>query len=45
MSRIAKKPIQMPSGVSLTITGQTITAKGTKGEMSLTVHNAVSLFT
>jgi large subunit ribosomal protein L6 len=42
MSRIAKKPIQMPSGVSLSITGQTITAKGSKGEMSLTVNNAVT---
>lgn len=32
----------MPTGVSLTIDGQKITAKGPKGELSLTVHNAVA---
>ena len=42
MSRIANKPIEMPSGVNLTVDGQTITAKGPKGELSLTVNDAVS---
>ena len=41
MSRIAKKPIEMPSGVNLTVKGQTISAKGPKGELSLTVHDDV----
>ena len=42
MSRIAKKPIEVPSAVNLTISGQNITAKGPKGELSITVHDAVS---
>lgn len=42
MSRIANKPIEMPAGVSLTVDGQKITAKGPKGELSLTVNDAVS---
>ncbi len=41
MSRIAKQPVEMPSGVSLSIDGQTIKAKGPKGEMSITVHDDV----
>jgi len=31
----------MPSGVNLTVKGQTISAKGPKGELSLTVHDDV----
>jgi len=42
MSRIANKPIEMPTGVNLTVDGQTITAKGPKGELSLTVNDAVA---
>jgi large subunit ribosomal protein L6 len=42
MSRVAKKPVEMPAGVSLTVSGQTITAKGPKGVMSMTVNNNVS---
>ncbi len=41
MSRIAKQPVEMPSGVSLSIDGQNIKAKGPKGEMSITVHEDV----
>ncbi len=41
MSRIAKQPVEMPSGVSLSIDGQTIRAKGPKGELSITVHDDV----
>ncbi|MBC8212916.1 MAG: 50S ribosomal protein L6 [Gammaproteobacteria bacterium] len=42
MSRVAKKPVEMPSGVSLTVSGQTITAKGPKGVLSMTVNDNVS---
>lgn len=42
MSRIAKKPIEMPPGVNLTIDGQNISAKGPKGELSVTVHSNVA---
>jgi len=42
MSRIANKPIELPSGVNLTVNGQTISAKGPKGELTLTVHDDVA---
>jgi large subunit ribosomal protein L6 len=42
MSRIANKPIEMPSGVDLKINGQNISAKGPKGELSITVHDDVT---
>ncbi len=41
MSRIAKKPIEVPAAVNLTVSGQSITAKGPKGELSITVHDDV----
>jgi large subunit ribosomal protein L6 len=34
MSRIGKKAIAVPEGVQVTIEGQTVTAKGKKGELS-----------
>jgi large subunit ribosomal protein L6 len=34
MSRIGKKAIAVPDGVEVTIEGQTVTAKGKKGELS-----------
>ena len=37
MSRIGKKPIAVASGVTLTIDGQTVKAKGSKGELELTL--------
>jgi large subunit ribosomal protein L6 len=42
MSRIANKPIELPSAVNPTISGQNITAKGPKGELSIKVHDDVS---
>ena len=42
MSRIANKPVEMPAGVDLKIDGQTISAKGPKGELSITVHDSVT---
>ena len=38
MSRIGKKPIEVPAKVTVTIDGQHITVKGPKGELSHTVH-------
>jgi large subunit ribosomal protein L6 len=35
MSRIGKKPVAMPSGVSASIEGQTLTVKGPKGTLSM----------
>jgi large subunit ribosomal protein L6 len=37
MSRIGKKPIAIPSGVTVTLDGQTVSVKGPKGELSWTV--------
>ena len=35
MSRIGKKPIAMPSGVTATVEGQVLTVKGPKGTLSM----------
>ena len=37
MSRIGKYPVPVPSGVDVTIDGQTVTVKGPKGQLSHTV--------
>ena len=34
MSRIGRKPIEVPQGVEISIEGNTIKAKGPKGELS-----------
>ena len=41
MSRIGKKPISIPAGVTLTLDGQTVTVKGPKGQLSWTVNDDV----
>lgn len=41
MSRIGKKPITVPSGVTMTIDGQIVKAKGGKGELSVTLPEEV----
>lgn len=43
MSRIGKKPIAVPSGVTVTLDGQSVTAKGSKGELALTLVDEVSI--
>lgn len=42
MSRIGKQPVAVPSGVTLTLTGQDVTVKGSKGELSFTLPDSVS---
>lgn len=42
MSRIAKQPIDVPKGVEVKIDGQSVSAKGPKGQESLTLHNDVT---
>jgi len=37
MSRIGKKPVPVPSGVTPTVAGQTVKMKGPKGELSFTL--------
>lgn len=36
-------PIPLPSGVEVTVSGQTVSVKGTKGQMSHRVHDLVSI--
>jgi large subunit ribosomal protein L6 len=38
MSRIGRAPITIPSGVDVTIAGNSVAVKGPKGELSLEVH-------
>jgi len=41
MSRIGKKPIAVPSGVTANIEGQTVKVKGPKGALQLVLHDDV----
>lgn len=41
MSRIGKKPVAVPEGVAATVEGQTVTAKGPKGELKFVVNDEV----
>jgi large subunit ribosomal protein L6 len=41
MSRIGKKPVSVPQGVSASVDGQTVTAKGPKGELKFVVNDEV----
>ncbi|RIY01524.1 50S ribosomal protein L6 [Aureimonas flava] len=41
MSRIGKKPVAVPGGVTASVDGQTVRAKGPKGELSFVVNDEV----
>ncbi|MEO9514380.1 MAG: 50S ribosomal protein L6 [Paracoccaceae bacterium] len=43
MSRIGKKPVDMPSGVSASVSGQTIEVKGPKGTRSFTATDDITI--
>ena len=43
MSRIGKKPVDLPSGVEASLSGQTINVKGPKGTLSFTATDDVTL--
>ena len=43
MSRIGKKPVEIPSGVTATLDGQSIVVKGPKGELSFVANDEVTL--
>ena len=43
MSRIGKKPVELPSGVTATVSGQTIEVKGPKGARSFTATDDVTI--
>jgi len=41
MSRIGKKPVALPAGVTANIAGQTVSIKGPKGALQLALHDDV----
>ena len=42
MSRVGKKPVPIPSGVTAVVEGQTVKVKGPKGALSLVLHGDVA---
>jgi large subunit ribosomal protein L6 len=42
MSRVGKKPVPIPSGVSASVEGQVVNVKGPKGTLALALHGDVS---
>ena len=43
MSRIGKKPVELPSGVEASVSGQTVTVKGPKGSREFTANDDVTI--
>lgn len=43
MSRIASKPVEIPGGVQVTLDGQQLSVKGSKGTLAMTVHETVEV--
>ncbi|MBV7408126.1 50S ribosomal protein L6 [Maritimibacter sp. DP1N21-5] len=43
MSRIGKKPVELPSGVTASVSGQTIEVKGSKGTRNFTATDDVTI--
>ena len=42
MSKIGKRPVAIPSGVTATVSGQTVKVKGPKGELSVVLNDNVA---
>ncbi len=43
MSRIGKLPVQVPAGVQVSLSGQTLSAQGPKGALTLVVHPEIQV--
>ena len=43
MSRVGKKPIEIPAGVTVTLDNNHVTVKGPKGELSRTFHSDIEI--
>jgi large subunit ribosomal protein L6 len=43
MSRVGKKPVPLPSGVDVTLDGQSVRVRGPQGELSHEVHPAMRI--
>jgi len=43
MSRVAKKPVDLPQGVSATIGADAVTVKGAKGTLTLAIKSGIKV--
>lgn len=43
MSRVAKNPVAIPSGVNVSISGGELSVKGPKGQLSMSLHDSVNV--
>ena len=43
MSRVANSPVEVPAAVNVTLNGQDLSLKGSKGTLALTVHEQVEV--
>jgi large subunit ribosomal protein L6 len=43
MSRVAKKPVDLPQGVTATIAAESVTIKGAKGSLSLALRHGIKV--
>lgn len=43
MSRIGKKPVEIPKSVNVTLNGQNVKVKGPKGELEFDVHSNIKI--
>ena len=43
MSRVAKKPVDLPQGVSATIGADSVTVKGSKGSLTLALKSGIKV--
>jgi large subunit ribosomal protein L6 len=43
MSRIANNPVSVPKGVEVTLKGQEVTVKGSKGNLTMILHDLVGI--
>ena len=43
MSRVGKKPLAIPAGVTIAVEGQTVKVKGPKGELKVALHPHASI--
>ncbi|OUP07197.1 50S ribosomal protein L6 [Collinsella sp. An2] len=43
MSRIGKKPVQIPAGVDVAVDGSHVTVKGPKGQLELDIYSKLSI--
>jgi ribosomal protein L6P/L9E len=43
MSRVAKKPVDLPQGVTVTVSPASVTVKGSRGSLSLALASGISV--